>query len=148
LQRERREAIRDMAAALFAANVDGTGFEKVTQAHPMAQVKEHFSGGVYTRTIFLPAGLRVMGMRHRQEHLNFIACGRCTEMTEFGKREITGPCSFDAPAGTQRFLHIHEDVVWTTVHRCDKTTSQEAFADTFIDETALVMARSPLLEAA
>ena len=148
IYRERREAIREMAAALFAVNADGLGVEKVTQAHPMARVREHFSRGIYTRTIVLPVGLRVIGMRHRQESINVVSCGNCTLMTEFGREMIEGPCEFVSPAGTQRFIWVHEAMVWTTIHRTDKTTSEEAFADIFIDETPMLAGRIQRLRVA
>lgn len=146
IQIERRDAIRELAAALFAANLEGTGLERITQGHPLAVTRNHFSGGIYTRELHMSAGLRVVGMRHRQEHINIVSKGRATVMTEHGMQEIVGPCSFVSPAGTQRFLSVHEDMVWTTIHRTDKTDPDEAFADVFIDETPLISWRIEALK--
>ena len=147
LQRERRAAIREVAAKMFAANLDDTGLVKVTQGHPLAEAILHFSRGICVRELHMAAGTRVVGMRHRQEHINTISKGRATVMTEHGKEEISAPATFISPAGTQRFVWVHEDMVWTTVHRTDKTTKDEAFADIFIDETELIADRINELEA-
>lgn len=141
IQRDRRAAIREVAAAMFAANLEGTGYEKITAEHELGEPIIHMTPGVYVREFHMAAGLRVVGMRHRQEHINVVSCGRATVMTEQGKQEVTGPCQFISPAGTQRFLWVHEDMIWTTIHRTDKTTPEEAFEDLFIDETPLIQGR-------
>lgn len=134
IQRERREAIRNVEARLLATNLEGTGHELVTDKHPLAQPHNVLTKGIYTRTVFLPAGLRVTGKRHSQEHINIVACGRATVMTEFGREEVVGPCQFVSPAGTKRFLHVHEDMVWTVVSRTDETDMAAIEADLIIAE--------------
>lgn len=134
IQLERREAIRRLEASLAAADLSGTGYELITPEHPMAQPNNVLSQGVYTRTVFLPAGLRVVGKRHAQEHINVVSCGRATVMTEEGAQEIVGPCQFVSPPGTKRFLQIHEDMVWTVISRTDKTDLVEIEAELIITE--------------
>jgi hypothetical protein len=46
-----------------------------------------------------------------------------------------------SPAGTQRVVIVHEDMVWTTIHRTDKTDKDEAFADLFMDESHVIADR-------
>jgi hypothetical protein len=140
IQRERRDAIRDLERALHQADLSGTGLEKITPDHPMAQPLNLTTPGVYTRTVILPAGLRVVGKRHSQEHINIVSCGRATVMTEEGAQEIVGPCQFISPAGTKRFLHVHEDMVWTVVSRCNSVRMDDIEAELILAEPTAELA--------
>lgn len=148
LQMQRRLGIRELAASMFAVNLDGTGFEKITQGHERAEAVLHFSPGLYMRELHMTAGLRVVGMRHRQEHTNLILSGSATVFTEEGQEEVVAPAIFKGAAGTQRVVVVHEDMIWVTVHRCDETDPQKAFEFVFMDETALIAGRVAELEAA
>lgn len=133
-QAERRQAIRDLEAALWAADLSGTGQERITPEHEVAQAGHFLSPGIYVRVLRMPAGLRVVGKRHAQEHISIVSCGRATVMTEEGRQEIVGPCEFISPAGTKRFVWVHEDMVWSTIHRTDKTDIHEVEADLIMTE--------------
>lgn len=135
IQRERRDALLQYQAKLAECDLSGSGLEKITPEHPMAQPENLQVEGIYTRTVHLPAGLRVFGKRHAQEHINIVACGRATVMTEEGRQEIVGPCRFISPAGTKRFLSVHEDMVWTVVSRTDKTNMADIEEDLIIAES-------------
>lgn len=141
IYRQRRQAIRELAAALFAIDLEGTDLEKITRDHALAEPVIRMTPGIYSREFHMAAGARIIGMRHTQQHINIVSRGRATVMTEHGRQEIEAPCQFISPAGTQRFLHVHEDMIWTTIHRTDKTTPEEAFDDLFIDETPLIAGR-------
>ncbi len=80
-------------------------------------LKHHFTDGIYTREIFMPAGTVCVGKIHRHEHPNFLMKGKVTVVTEEGGiEELQAPRFMISPAGTQRALYIHEDCVWVTVH--------------------------------
>lgn len=134
IHRERRAAMRELEGKLWSADLSGTGLEKITPEHEMAQPLNLTTPGVYARTVLLPAGLRVFGKRHAQEHINIVSCGRATVMTEEGKQEVIGPCQFVSPAGTKRFLHVHEDMVWTVVSRVSSADMEEIEAELIIAE--------------
>ena len=134
----RRQRIRDLAGAMFRADLDGTGLERITQGHPLAEATIHRTEGIYTRELHMAAGLRVVGMRHRQEHMNVIASGRATVFTEAGVSEVSAGMVFVSPAGTQRVVVVHEDMVWVTVHRCDEQDDEKAFACVFMDEAEVM----------
>ncbi len=141
-QLERREAIRQLEAALWAADFSGTGHERITPEHEIAQPANLFTPGVYVRVLRMKAGLRVVGKRHAQEHISIISQGRATVMTEEGRQEIVAPCEFISPAGTKRCVWVHEDMVWTTIHRTNEADMAKIEAD-------LIIAEPPaLLEAA
>jgi quercetin dioxygenase-like cupin family protein len=88
-------------------------------------VQHDFLDGVYMRTVFMKAGLIVVGKIHKQEHVAIISKGSATVLTENGVIEITAPYIFKSPPGARRALVIHEDMVWTTVHRSEHTDLEQ-----------------------
>lgn len=76
-----------------------------------------FAPGTYARTIFMPKGSFVIGKIHRNACVNVMSLGSATVWTEYGEREITAPAVWISDPGTQRVVHMHEDVIWTTVHQ-------------------------------
>jgi quercetin dioxygenase-like cupin family protein len=88
-------------------------------------VQHDFLDGVYMRTVFMKAGLIVVGKIHKQEHVALISKGSATVLTEHGVIEIKAPFIFKSPPGARRALVIHEDMVWTTVHRSDHTDLEQ-----------------------
>lgn len=76
-----------------------------------------FSVGVYARTVYMPSGAFVIGKLHATEHLNIISAGRCTVWTEqSGFADYEGPVTFNSVAGTKKYLFVHENTAWTTIH--------------------------------
>lgn len=82
-------------------------------------VQHDFLEGVYMRTVFMAKDSVVIGKIHKQEHVAIISKGSATVLTEHGVVEIRAPFIFKSPPGARRALRIHEDMVWTTVHRSD-----------------------------
>lgn len=82
-------------------------------------VQHDFLDGVYMRTVFMKKDTIVIGKIHKQEHVAIISKGHATVLTEHGVIEIKAPFIFKSPPGARRALRIHEDMVWTTVHRSD-----------------------------
>lgn len=81
------------------------------------QVWHHYDGYKYTRQIFLPAGMIIIGGLHRYSHFNKITAGKVTMVTEHGGVELLeGACEMISPAGTKRALIVHEDTYWMTEH--------------------------------
>lgn len=75
-----------------------------------------FAPGVYTRTIYMPAGTLVIGHVHKFEHYNIILKGRAVVEMDGETKELVAPLMFRSGAGVQKKLHILEDMEWTTVH--------------------------------
>lgn len=100
-----------------------TSFAQLLTQFPQEElpVQHDFLEGVYMRTVFMKAGLIVVGKIHKQEHVAIISKGHATVVTEHGVIEIKAPFLFKSPPGARRALVIHEDMVWTTVHRSDHT---------------------------
>ena len=97
-------------------------------------LKHHFTDGIYTREIFMPAGTVCVGKIHRHEHPNFLMKGKVTVVTEEGGiEELQAPRFMISPAGTQRAVYVHEDCTWITVHlNPDNETNLEKLEDFII----------------
>jgi hypothetical protein len=80
-----------------------------------------FGGGMYARTIEIPAGTLLTGEIHKFEHLNIVSKGRISVLTENGVQHIEAPCIMASPPGTKRVGYAHEDTVWTTIHATEET---------------------------
>lgn len=111
-------------------------------------VQHDFLDGVYMRTVFMKAGLVVVGKIHKQEHVAIISQGSATVITEHGRQEIKAPYLFKSPPGARRALLIHEDMVWTTVHRSDHTDleslEEQLIAKDFNDPVFVELERKAL----
>jgi hypothetical protein len=124
------DQVHELAALPNAKRETILRFESALRDLPQTDcpLKHTFAPGTYAREIFLPAETFIVGKIHKHAHLNVVVRGRCTVVTEFGRREIDatrGPVTFTSDAGTKRALFVHEDTVWITVHRTDSTDLAE-----------------------
>jgi len=78
------------------------------------------SGGVYSRTIFIPAGVSLVGATHNKDHIN-IMCGDITVTTDTGMKRLTGYNVFATKAGMRRVGYAHTDTYWTSVIHTTET---------------------------
>jgi hypothetical protein len=77
-----------------------------------------FADGVYTRTVFMKAGSLITGKIHKLDHIVVIGQGSASVVSEeFGAKVISAPMVFYSRPYVKRALFIHEDMVWTTVHK-------------------------------
>ncbi len=96
-------------------------------------LKHTFTDGIYTREIFIPAGMFVVGKIHKHEHPNFLMKGTVFVLTENGEEIIQAPCAMVSPAGTKRALFAVTDLIWITVHHNPKNfTDLEKLEDIVI----------------
>lgn len=73
--------------------------------------------GLYGRRIYVPAGVCVVTMVHKQEHFTVALKGRCRVVNEQGQEAIVeAPAVFVTQPGTQRACYAETDVEWLTVH--------------------------------
>jgi len=74
---------------------------------------------LYGRRIVVPTGVVFTTKVHRSDHIAVCLRGHITIMDEHGnKRDIRAPDVFITPKGTHRFIYVHEEVEWLTVHAC------------------------------
>jgi len=95
-------------------------------------LNHRFLSGLYIREILMPAGSLVTSMIHKTTHPFFVLQGKVSVFSENdGEQYIEAPYSGTTYPNTRRVLFIHENCVWTTVHRTDiqpENDSQEAIA--------------------
>ena len=117
----RRGEIEDLEEAMVACSYAEIG------DNDSCPLTHEFVEGVYVRTIQIPAHSLVVGKIHRHAHPNFLMKGVVTVYTEeSGFEVLKAPCSMISPAGTKRALYTHMDCEWTTIHKTDATTPEEA----------------------
>ena len=108
---------------------------------------EHvINGGMYARTITIPAGATLVGAAHKTDHINVVD-GDITVSTEHGRVRLTGHHVLATPAGTQRSGFAHAETVWTTIVRTDLTTV-EAIENEVVETPERLQTRTLQLDAA
>lgn len=91
-----------------------------------------FIPGFYIREILMPANTWVTSMKHLTCHPFFVLQGKVSVFSDNdGSQFIESPYSGVTYPNTRRVLYIHENCVWTTIHRTDiqpEDDSPEAIA--------------------
>jgi hypothetical protein len=82
------------------------------------------SGGLYARTIYIPAGVTLVGCTHKKDHVNVII-GDISVSTDEGLARFTGHHVIECKAGHKRHGYAHSDTAWTTIVRTDLTDLAE-----------------------
>ncbi len=109
------------------------------------QTTHALSGGVYARTIFIPAGTILTGAAHKKDHLNIMQ-GDITVSTDDGMKRLTGQHVVPTKAGNKRIGYAHADTIWTTI--CHTTLSDIAeIEEELIEEPEKLQTRQPCLSA-
>ena len=85
-------------------------YEKALSEMPQVDLKttHSISGGVYSRTIFIPAGVSLVGAVHSRDHIN-VMCGDITVTTDDGMKRLVGYNVFPTQAGMKRVGYAHLD---------------------------------------
>lgn len=118
----------------------------VLQAPQVDLRTEHrLSGGVYARTVHIPAGTVVTGATHKKGHIN-VLFGDITVATDEGPVRFTGYHVLPGTAGTRRAVIAHADTVWTTL--CEtELTDIAAIEDELVVESHRLQTRQQALGA-
>jgi len=92
------------------------------------QTTHTVSGGLYSRTIFIPAGVSLVGATHSKDHIN-VMIGDISVTTDEGMKRLTGYNVFGTKAGMRRVGFAHTDTYWTSIIRTDETELSKIEAD-------------------
>jgi hypothetical protein len=112
----RREAIRRLE-------------HEILECVPAEMPVEHlFAKGLYARSLTIPKNCVLTGAIHKHEHINILAKGDITVVTDDGPVRIQAPYVMVSKPGTKRAGFAHEESVWVTVHACDETEVELAEA--------------------
>ena len=96
------------------------------------QTTHALAGGVYARTIRVPAGSVFTGAVHKKDHINIVN-GDVTFVNEQGQQRLTGYHVITTRAGAKRVAWAHANTEWTTVLRTDWTELADIEADAVED---------------
>lgn len=108
------------------------------------QTQHAINGGMYARTIFIPAGCTLVGAAHKTDHLN-VMVGDITVWTEQGMKRLQGFHVLPTKAGAQRAGHAHADTWWTTICRTDETEIAAIEAD-LVEQPERLQTRRPAIK--
>lgn len=108
---------------------------------PDIDTAHHFAGDVYGRSVVIPAGTYLVGLPHKEDHLN-VCAGDIVVWTEQGKQRLTGPHILPAKAGVMRVGFALEDTTWLSVH-VNRTGGQDTHAieDALVEHSDRLMTR-------
>ena len=102
-----------------------------------------FTPGLYTRTIFMPAGSLVMSMTHNTRHPFIITTGEVDVISPEGSFTHVAPYMGITQPGTKRLLHVKQDTTWTTFHANENNlTDPDQIVEIISDQL-----KNPLLDA-
>lgn len=100
--------------------------EMVQMPQTEGLVTEHyFSGGMYCRKLFRPAGTVIVGKTHKFDHLFICVMGEIIAWSETGMRTLKAGDVIESKAGTKRVTLATMDSIGMTVHKTDKTDLDE-----------------------
>lgn len=132
--------LRDFSNLLNFDALPGTFREKIMAVEdqlnllPYTEYKmtHQFNGGVYLRTLYAPKNTLMTSYIYKKDHHNLISKGVVSYRSEVLGGKITGPCSFQAGAGSKRVVFFHTDCVWTTIIATDATNVKDAEKDIYL----------------
>lgn len=135
---EKIEEFKSQLAEIEGAVTHKAGEEQSEEMKNLLPLKHHFEGGLYTRELFMPQGMMVVSLIHRQQHPSFLVKGKVSYLTDAGQvKTIEAPHTVFTQVGTQRVIYVHEDTNWICVYKTNATTVEDAekeiYADSFME---------------
>jgi hypothetical protein len=99
-------------------------------------VEHIFSGGVYIRQMFIPAGTIIVGKRHRHETCNMLLKGDLSVYTGSGKQvtRIQGPLIMTSEPMVRKIAYCHQDAVFVNIHPTEETDLEKIEQEFIITE--------------
>ena len=82
------------------------------------------SGGLYARTMFVPAGAVCIGALHKKDHVN-VMHGDASFWSDGVMTRVSGFQVLAGVAGSKRAIVAHADTWWTTMLRTDLIDIEE-----------------------
>jgi len=99
-------------------------------------VKHVFTKGLYSRELFMPAGLEIMSKCHKTQHQFVIAYGNVDiYLKGRGWERVIGYHKGVTEPGTRRVFVTHEDTMLITFHPTERFPTDECG----VEETALLV---------
>ncbi len=80
------------------------------------RVEHDFSYGVYSRTLYIPKDIILIGEIHKYENFNILIKGKVSVLIDGKMQTIEAPFKVVSPPGTKRIIIGLEDSIWMTIH--------------------------------
>lgn len=104
----------------------------------LCPLRHIFTPGLYTRTIFMPAGTMLTSRIHLFEHPFVISKGVVKVRDDEGEwKTFTAPYIGVTKPGTRRVLEIVEDTLWSTFHVTNETDPEKIVEQVTYDNMRL-----------
>lgn len=117
--------------------------EAVRKAEQVEIKTRHlFCNGCYAREITIPAGVVIVGAKHKTEHFHVISAGRCIINMGDEHKEYAAPYTGITAVGTKRAIYAIEETVFTTFHPTTETNI-ETIESQIIESEGLKIANNP-----
>lgn len=100
------------------------------------QTSHVIHGGMYARTIFIPAGTVVTGALTSLDNICIIN-GNITVTTDTGTQHLIGCHVLPASKGYKRIGFAHEDTYWTMMIRTDASSIEQAEDEATVESNRL-----------
>ena len=91
--------------------------------------EHYFSGGMYCRKLWRPAGTLIVGKVHKKDHFFVCAAGEIIAWSEKGMVTLKAGDIIESRAGTKRVTLAVQDSIGVTFHVTDKTDIEEVEAE-------------------
>ena len=130
-------------AAAYRRHVERLEVAALAMAQVAIPTEHVISGGLYARTITIPAGIVLTGAAHKTDHL-CLCMGDIEVLTDEGPRRLTGLHVLATKAGVKRAGFTHAETRWTTVCRTDLTDLAAIEAE-LVECPESLQTRNPLI---
>jgi quercetin dioxygenase-like cupin family protein len=94
--------------------------EMVNMPQAELTTEHYFSGGMYCRKVFRPAGTLIVGKIHKEDHLFMCAMGQIMAWTEKGMKTLNAGDVVESKSGTKRVTLALTDAIGITIHKTDE----------------------------
>lgn len=101
-----------------------------------------FCDGVYARQITIPAGVCLIGAKHKTSFFMVISSGVCHIKTDNSEETLTAPHTAISEVGAKRAITALQDTVLTTFHPTNETDIKKIEFD-IIESEGLEIANNP-----
>lgn len=101
---------------MIASGEVENGEDQTELEHFFTPKIEDFNACLYARQLSVPAGLTFTGKLHRHPHIVCLIKGKMAIVSEDGRKVVSAPHTWAAPAGSKRAFHALEDSVLLNVH--------------------------------
>ena len=109
-------------------------------------VEHIFTDGMYIRKWFGPVGTLTIGKLHKKAHILILLKGECTIVTEAtGVNYHIAPAIIEYPAGLQKVVLAHTDIVLCTVHITDCKDADKIVEEVTARNYAEVGKKDPII---